>query len=104
MTTKKMDTIIDYYVSALNDKSNAGEMNGKKFVIVNGRKYAKVVGTFDGETHTAYCFIDRDNGNMYKAASWNSPAKTVRYTITGVSSAINIADKSDAFGNFLYMQ
>lgn len=88
MTTKKMDSIIEHYVSALNDKSNAGEMNGKKFGIVNGRKYAKVVSTFDGMTHTAYCFIDRDNGNMYKAASWNSPEKTIRYTITGVSSAI----------------
>ncbi len=104
MTVKKMDNIIDYYVSELNMKSSSGKRGNNTYKIINGRKYAKVVSTFDGESHTVYCFIDRNTGDIYKPATWNSPAKIIRYTITDTPSAITIADKSDAYGNFLYMR
>tara|TARA_A200000113_G_scaffold96956_1_gene86769 strand:+ start:1135 stop:1605 length:471 start_codon:yes stop_codon:yes gene_type:complete len=55
-----------------------------KFRAIEGKKYYKVVsqeyrnGAYtDGSVNT---FIDKNTGDVYKAASWKSPAKGVRFT------------------------
>lgn len=104
-TVNTADSIIAHYVKQLNIKSCAGKMDDKVFTITNGRKYAKVVSTYsDGNHNSVFCFIDRKTGDVYKAATWKSPAKHVRYTITDEESAQELAHKSDAYGSFLYMR
>jgi len=104
-TANTVDNIIAHYVKNLNIKSSAGEMADKVFTITNGRKYAKVVSSdTSGNQNFVFCFIDRKTGDVYKAATWKSPAKHVRYTITDEESAQELAHKSDAYGSFLYMR
>jgi hypothetical protein len=43
------------------------------FTVVYGKKFAKVLR--DSSTH---CFVNIENGNIYKAASWSKPADGVR--------------------------
>ena len=44
-----------------------------------GRKYAKlVVVTPEGRDGSVYCFVNIENGDILKAASWNAPAKHAR--------------------------
>lgn len=104
-TVNNVDNTIAHYVKSLNIKSCAGEMADKVFTITNGRKYAKVISSdASGNQNFVFCFIDRKTGDVYKAATWKSPAKHVRYTITDEESAQELAHKSDAYGSFLYMR
>lgn len=42
----------------------------------NGKKYVRIV-----RKGSAYCFIDKTNGDILKAASWKAPAKGARGNI-----------------------
>lgn len=42
-----------------------------------GKRYIKLI-TAHGSNASVYCFIDRNNGNIFKAASWSAPAKGAR--------------------------
>jgi len=47
-----------------------------------GPKYIRVYDVnMDGEARSVYCFIDRTNGDVLKAASWKIPAKHARGNI-----------------------
>lgn len=45
-----------------------------------GRKYYKLVQIRkeSNRTESSHAFIDKENGNIYKPAGWNSPAKHAR--------------------------
>lgn len=45
-----------------------------------GRRYARVVRSH-GEQRSAYCFIDLQNGDILKTATWRAPAKHPRGNI-----------------------
>lgn len=104
MAINNMDSIITCYVKDLNNMSRLGLMRDKVFSVSNGRKYAKVISSSGENQNFAFCFIDRKTGDVYKAATWKSPAKHVRYTLTDEESAQELAHKSDAYGSFLYMR
>ena len=69
-----------------------GTANLMKFKVYSGKKYYKIVqqefetweksknyGKYaDGSVH---CFVDKETGDVYKAASWRSPAKHVRFSL-----------------------
>ena len=70
-----------------------GTANLMKFVVKTGKKYYKIVqqeyregsswnnyktGYADGSVH---CFVDKETGDVYKAASWKSPAKHIRFSL-----------------------
>lgn len=59
-----------YYQSYF-PKENAGE-----FKTLDGRKYVKLV--ING---SAFCFVNKENGDVLMAASWKSPAKHARGNI-----------------------
>ena len=91
-----------------------GTANLMKFVIKNGRKYYKIMqhdfDTFrdrneyrEGGVHA---FVDKKTGEVYKPASYNSPAKHVRYDmriITQREYVLNPAN-CDWAGGYLYMR
>ena len=104
MATNNMDSAITYYVKELNTMSRLGLMRDKVFSVSNGRKYAKIISSSGENQNFAFCFIDRKTGEVYKPASWKSPAtKHVRYTITNEEEAKNLAERSDSCGSFLYL-
>ena len=73
------------------DAIENGTANLMKFKVYSGKKYYKIVqqefetwekskyyGQYrDGSVH---CFVDKETGDVYKAASWRSPAKHVRFS------------------------
>ena len=64
-----------------------GTANLTKFVIKTGRKYHKIMqhefDTFRDRNEyregSVNCFVDKNTGEVYMAASWSSPAKHVRF-------------------------
>jgi len=85
-----------------------------KFEIREGKKYYKIVSveydTFqnrneyrDGSVHA---FVDKNNGNVYKPASWKAPAKHVRYSFQSpedIRFLLNPINVGWA-GGYLYMR
>ena len=81
-----------------------------KFRMEFGRKYIKVIhqdlrdgGYRDGGVHA---FIDRKTGEVYKPASWKSPAKIVRYDLRIITHRSKLHDPNytDWAGGYLYLR
>ena len=81
-----------------------------KFRMEFGRKYIKVIqqdlrdgGYRDGGVHA---FIDKKTGEVYKPASWKSPAKIVRYDLRLISDRAKLHDPkfTDWAGGYLYLR
>ena len=93
-----------------------GTANLYKYIVKKGRKYLKIVnqqfddmGTNptnqyrDGSVHA---FIDRETGDVYKPASWNKPAKHVRYNLLERKDREFLFDYKNVgwAGGYLYMR
>ena len=85
-----------------------------KFRIESGRKYHKIIqqdfDTFrdrneyrDGGVHA---FVNKKTGEVYKAASWKSPAKHVRYDLRVINEREYVLDPNNCgwAGGYLYMK
>ena len=81
-----------------------------KFRMEFGRKYIKVIHQDlrddeyrDGGVH---CFVDRLTGEVYKPASWKSPAKIVRYDLRLISDRAKLTNPNftDWAGGYLYLR
>ena len=67
-----------------------------------GRKYWKIIQN-DGGVHA---FIDKKTGEVYKPASWKSPAKHVRFDMRLIKdrTLLNDPNFTDWAGGYLYMR
>lgn len=71
-----------------------------------GRKYDKIVVVRDYQgtrrADRVFAFIDKATGDLYKPASWKTPAKHKRYN---GNELLNMAvEDADLYGRFLYMR
>jgi len=66
-----------------------------------GKKYHKIVMNAAG-SRSVHCFIDKKTGQVYKSASWKSPAKGVRYDLMNEQSRENVLQNCDWAGGYLY--
>ena len=97
------------------DEVENGTANLTKFEIREGKKYYKIVqvefDTFQGRNEyrdsSVHSFVDKNTGDVYKPASWRSPAtKHVRFTfqkpedIRFLLNPINV----DWAGGYLYLR
>ena len=91
-----------------------GNANLLKFEIREGKKYYKVVqveyDTFQNRNEyrdsSVHAFVDKNNGNVYKPASWKAPAKHVRYSFQSpedIRFLLNPINVGWA-GGYLYMR
>ena len=61
------DALLDNFKSRNNSSSDY------KFYIESGRKYHKIIMDANG-SRSVHAFVDRKTGEVYKSASWKSPA------------------------------
>ena len=72
------------------------------YVIESGKKYHKVVMVDGGSSRSVHCFIDKKTGEVYKSASWKSPAKGVRYDLRLIEQREYVLENCDWAGGYLY--
>ena len=72
------------------------------YVIETGKKYHKVVFIDGGGSRSVHCFIDKQTGQIYKSASWKSPAKGVRYDLRLIKDREYVLENADWSGGYLY--
>ena len=96
------------------DAMNNGTAKLMKFRIENGRKYYRIIqqdyDTFqdrneyrDGSVHA---FINKKTGEVFKPASWKSPAKHVRYDLRIIKEREYVLNPQNCgwAGGYLYMR
>jgi hypothetical protein len=80
--------------------------NGKNYsyALISGRKYHKLMQCVNGETESVHAFIDKKTGEVYKAASYKSPAKGVRYDLRLIEQREWLFENADWAGGYLYVR
>ena len=66
-----------------------------------GRKYHKVILNAAG-SRSVHCFIDKQTGEVYKSASFKSPAKGVRYDLRLIEQREWLLEHATWHGDYLY--
>ena len=86
---------------ALLDNFKSRSSGDYKFYIESGRKYHKLIMDANG-SRSVHAFVDRKTGEVYKSASWKSPAKGVRYDLRIISQREWLLENADWAGGYLY--
>ena len=73
------------------------------FFIVEGRKYLKIVMNAQG-SKSVHAFVDKKTGEVYKSASYKSPAKGVRFDLRLIKDREWLLENADWAGSYLYMK
>ena len=82
------------YVKA--DYNKYGYKSDFNVTISKGRKYYKVI-----TENSVHAFVDVNNGDVYKPASYNKPAKHVRYNL--LQDPQDCYNKVSWSGGYLYL-
>jgi hypothetical protein len=78
------------------------------FYIVESRKFLRIEQetgvNHDGSVKqkSIHAFVDKNTGEVYKSASWKSPAKGVRYNLLDKKSREECYRRADWAGSYLY--
>ena len=96
------------------DAMDNGTAKLMKFVIKNGRKYYKIMqhdyDTFQDRNEyresSVHAFVDKKTGEVYKPASYNSPAKHVRYDLRIINQREQLHNPNYTgwAGGYLYLR
>jgi phage-related protein len=76
--------------------------SGYDYIIESGRKYHKIIMVDSGKGRSVHAFVDRKTGQLYKSASWKSPAKGVRYDLRLIEQREWLLEHADWAGGYLY--
>jgi hypothetical protein len=72
-----------------------------EFYPETGRKYHKIIMNAAG-SRSVHAFVDKKTGQVYKSASWKSPAKGVRYDLRIIEQREWLLQHADWAGGYLY--
>ena len=92
------DALLDNFKSRNNNSSS-----DYKFYIESGRKYHKLIMDANG-SRSVHAFVDRKTGEVYKSASWKSPAKGVRFDLRLIEQREWLLENADWAGGYLYQR
>jgi hypothetical protein len=96
---------VNYHESCIQKLKN-GECD-YDFVIESGRKYHKIIMVIDNgadrsPSRSVHAFVDRKTGEVYKSASFKSPAKGVRYDLRIIEQREWLLQNADWASSYLY--
>ena len=96
---------VDYNNARISDLRN-GECD-YEFIIESGRKYHKIIMVIDNgpncsPSRSVHAFVDKKTGEVYKSASWKSPAKGVRYDLCIIEQREWLLQNADWASSYLY--
>ena len=78
---ENLEQLLDNWMEKLNQRQAEKYPNSKDiYKYVMGKRWIKVIHSGPG-TESAFAFVDPETGDIYKSATWNSPAKGARGNI-----------------------
>ena len=100
------DALVDNFKSRNHGKVGGYDAPVYKFYPEEGRKYFKVIMEIPNEnrdpSRSVHAFVDKKTGEIYKSASWKSPAKGVRYDLRLIKDREWLFENADWSGGYLY--
>jgi DNA polymerase III delta prime subunit len=91
---------VDYHIEQINQLAMGEGVD--EYTYEKGRKYARIVHiTQPSGQRSAHAFVDLNTGDVYKSASWKSPAKGVRYNLLDDKSREEMYKRADWVGFYL---
>ena len=93
------DALLDNFKGKNNRRSD-----DYKFYIESGRKYHKIIMETGAGSRSVHALVDKKTGEVYKAASFKSPAKGVRFNLCIISDREWLLENADWAGGYLYMK
>jgi hypothetical protein len=78
--------------------------DGYDYIFESGRKYHKIIMVDSSGGRSVHAFVDRKTGEVYKSASWKSPAKGVRYDLRLIKDREWLLANATWHGSYLYAQ
>ena len=109
-TLRSLEKYNSDYSNRQIESINNGTANLMRFNVIKGRKYWKIFSYEYDDRAEEYkqgsinCFVDRETGDVYKPASYNKPAKHVRYNLLERSSREECLLRADWSGGYLYLR
>lgn len=101
---------VSYHEKCLSEIRNGTYDYRMKFYIVESRKYLRIEQE-SGVNHdgsitqkSIHAFVDKKTGEVYKPATWKSPAKHVRYNLLDAQSREKCFRNADWAGGYLYLK
>ncbi|NBV27591.1 hypothetical protein EBS02_01015 [bacterium] len=91
---------VEYHLRCIDELKNG--KTDVDYEIETGKKYHKVIMITSGFSRSVHCFIDKQTGEVYKSASWKSPAKGVRYDLRLIADREWLLENADWSGGYLY--
>ena len=85
-------------------KQNHPNSDPYKFYIESGRKYHKIIMETGGNSSSVHAFVDKKTGEVYKPASFKSPAKIVRFNLLEIASRAQGFARAEWAGGYLYVR
>ena len=82
--------------------NRSGGVYEYEFYPETGRKYHKIIMETGRGSRSVHAFVDKKTGEVYKSASWKSPAKGVRYDLRLISDREWLLENADWAGGYLY--
>ena len=82
------------------DRRYPDSSNPVRFEVNSGRKYLKI-NQIDGGVHA---FVNKTTGEVFKPASWKSPAAHVRYDLRLINDRERCFSNADWAGGYLYLR
>jgi hypothetical protein len=73
------------------------QAGSRQYTVTTGRKYHKII-----DANSVHCFVDKNTGEVYKAASYKAPAKGVRYDLRLIEDFDWLLSHADWCGRYLY--
>ena len=93
-------TQVEYHQQRI-DELKSGDCS-IDYVIESGNKYHKIILIDGGGSRSVHAFVDKKTGEVYKSASWKSPAKGVRYDLRIIEQREQLLATCDWAGGYLY--
>ena len=90
---------VEYHTACIQDLKNGN--CGYEFYPETGRKYHKIIMVANG-SRSVHAFVDKKTGELYKSASWKSPAKGVRFDLRIIEQREWLLENADWAGAYLY--
>ena len=84
-------------------KSRYPNSDPYKFYIESGRKYYKLIMETESGSRSVHAFVDKKTGEVYKPASFKSPAKIARYNLLEIKSREECFERATWAGDYLYL-
>jgi len=99
-SVERFDAVPGYHQRKIDElKSGKCDID---YTIETGKKYHKIIFVDGGGQRSAHAFVDKKTGEVYKTASWKSPAKGVRFDLRLIADREYLLEHADWSGGYLY--